>query len=98
MVGKDGAEITDSNTGTIKFNTTNAFGIAADNATVNLGTGTMTLDNSKENIYVYAKNGSIINVTGNLNVDGVADAGTKKSVGIYLDGTTPGTNLTHSGQ
>ncbi|WP_302428180.1 autotransporter-associated N-terminal domain-containing protein [Fusobacterium varium] len=87
MVGKDGAEITDSNTGTIKFNTTNAFGIAADNATVNLGTGTMTLDNSKENIYVYAKNGSIINVTGNLNVDGVADAGTKKSVGIYLDGT-----------
>ncbi len=87
IVGKDGAIITDSNTGTILFNTTKAFGIAADNATVNLGTGSMTLANSGENIYVYAKNGSSVNVTGNLNINGVADAGAKKSVGIYLDGT-----------
>ena len=92
IVGKDGAIITDSNTGTILFNTTKAFGIAADNATVNLGTGSMTLANSGENIYVYAKNGSSVNVTGNLNINGVADAGAKKSVGIYLDGTNTLTN------
>ncbi|WP_462424807.1 autotransporter-associated N-terminal domain-containing protein [Fusobacterium sp. THCT13E1] len=92
IVGKDGAVITDSNTGTILFNTTKAFGIAADNATVNLGTGSMTLANSGENIYVYAKNGSSVNVTGNLNIDGVGDAGAKKSVGIYLDGTNTLTN------
>ncbi|BBA49921.1 putative autotransporter [Fusobacterium varium] len=92
IIGKDGAVITDSNTGTILFNTTKAFGIATDNATVNLGTGSMTLANSGENIYVYAKNGSSVNVTGNLNIDGVADAGAKKSVGIYLDGTNILTN------
>ncbi|WP_339010620.1 autotransporter-associated N-terminal domain-containing protein [Fusobacterium varium] len=92
IVGKDGAVITDSNTGTILFNATKAFGIAADNATVNLGTGSMTLANSGENIYVYAKNGSSVNVTGNLNIDGVGDAGAKKSVGIYLDGTNTLTN------
>ncbi len=48
IVGKDGAIITDSNTGTILFNTTKAFGIAADNATVNLGTGTINITNSGE--------------------------------------------------
>jgi hypothetical protein len=82
------AMITDSSAGNIVFGiaAANSFGIAADNAQVILNGGTYTLDNGKNNIYVYGKNGSTITLSGALIVDGVS-AGTAKSVGIYLDGS-----------
>ncbi|WP_462425280.1 autotransporter-associated N-terminal domain-containing protein [Fusobacterium sp. THCT13E1] len=92
IVVQNGAILADNGASNLHFNSTKAFGIAADNATVNLGGGTVALDNIGENIYVYAKNGSSVNVTGNLNIDGGTDAGAKKSVGIYLDGTNALTN------
>ncbi|MGF6907806.1 hypothetical protein M2092_002363, partial [Fusobacterium sp. PH5-44] len=84
----NGATITDNAAGSLGFNATKTFGIVSDNGIVKLAGGpALTLANSNESIYVYAKNNSTVNINGPLTVDGVADAGNQKSVGIYLDGT-----------
>ncbi|MGF6907062.1 autotransporter-associated N-terminal domain-containing protein [Fusobacterium sp. PH5-44] len=93
-----GSTLTDQ--GTVNFNaSTESFAIVSDNSIVNLiGTPPIyTMNNNNKNIYVYGSNGTTVNLAGNIQIDGVAAAGSNKSVGIYLDGTTRANTITATG-
>jgi hypothetical protein len=62
------------------------FGIYVDKGIVNIGVAlNMASPNTKENIYLYATDGSMINHTiGNIAINGGTPAGASKTIGIYL--------------
>jgi hypothetical protein len=88
------------NQGTVNFGSSTAsFAIVSNASSVTLsGTPPVyTMANSAKNIYVYGKNGTTVNLIGNIIIDGVAPAGSDKSVGIYLDGTAAANTVTATG-
>jgi hypothetical protein len=93
-------EATLLNQGTINFgSSTESFAIVANKSIVTLSGSppVYTMNNIAKNIYVYGKNGSTVNLIGNIIIDGVAISGSNKSVGIYLDGTLATNTVTATG-